>query len=63
LAHLDELPSPRQHPRQHRQMLKTVLEFKLRDRYGPVNLKALDAAYSVVYPKSSPININKKNRK
>ncbi len=56
----DELPSPKYHPHEHRQMLKAVLELTLRDRSRRVNLKALDAAYSVVYPKCTPININKK---
>lgn len=56
----DELPSPKHHPKLHRQILKTVLKFKLRDRSQRVNLRALDAAYSVVYPESTPINVSKK---
>jgi len=59
----DELPSPRQHPYQHRQMLKAILELKLCGKPRRVNLKALDAAYSVVYPESTPINVNKKRMK
>ncbi len=59
----DELPSPKHHPKLHRQILKTVLTLKLRDRSQRVNLRALDAAYSVVYPNSTPINVNKKRVK
>ena len=31
--------------------------------YYKVNLKALDAAYSIAFPQSTPINVNKKKRK
>ena len=30
--------------------------------YWKVNLKALDAAYSIAFPNSTPINVNKKKR-
>ncbi len=55
-----ELPSLKYQPRTHRELLKAILELKLADRPGRVNLKALDAAYSVVYPTSTPMNVGKK---
>lgn len=36
---------------------------KLGISYYKVNLKALDSAYSIAFPKSTPINVNKKPRK
>ena len=59
---LDELPSPTLHPRRSREFLKALAAVKLGIGVRIVDLKALDAAYSVAFPYSTPLNINKKRR-
>ena len=59
----DELPPPSLYPRRHRELLRAIVAVKLGIGVRKVNLKAIDAAYSTVFPKSTPININKKKRK
>jgi hypothetical protein len=59
----DELPPPSLYPRKHRELLRAIVAVKLGIGVRKVNLKAIDAAYSTVFPKSTPININKKKRK
>ena len=58
----DELPLPSLYPRQHREFLRAIVSVRLGISYYKIDLKALDAAYSVAFPKSTPININKKQR-
>ena len=56
----DELPLPSLYPRKHRELLRAIVSVRLGISYYRVNLKALDKAYSIAHPNSTPININKK---
>ena len=59
----DELPLPSLYPRKHRELLRAIVSVKLGISYYKINLKALDSAYSIAYPMSTPINVNKKMKK
>ena len=59
----DELPTPMLYPRRHREFLRAIVAVKLGISFYRVNLKALDAAYSVAFPNSTAINVNKKRKK
>ena len=56
----DELPAPMLYPRRHREFLRAIVAVKCGISFYRVNLKALDAAYSVAFPNSTAINVNKK---
>jgi len=56
----NELPVPSLYPRRHRELLRAIVAVSLGISCRKVNLKALDAAYSIAFPNSTPININKK---
>ena len=58
----DELPLPSLYPRKHRELLRAIVSVRLGISYYKVDLKALDAAYSIAFPKSTPLNVNKKKR-
>ena len=58
----DILPPPRLYPRKHRELLRAIVAVTLGISYYRVDLKALDAAYSLAFPGSTPINVNKKRR-
>jgi hypothetical protein len=59
----NELPLPSLYPRKHREFLRAVVAVCLGiSFYKKVNLKALDKAYSIAFPHSTPINVNKKKR-
>ena len=59
----NQLPPPSLYPRKHREFLRAVVAVKLGiSFYTKVNLKALDKAYSIAFPKSTPINVNKKGK-
>ena len=58
----DILPPPSLYPRKHRELLRAIVSVKLGISYYRVDLKALDKAYSIAFPKSTPINVNKKKR-
>ena len=47
---------------QHRELLRAIVAVRLGISYYKINLRALDAAYSIAFPKSTPININKKKK-
>ena len=56
----NELPLPSVCPRRHRELLRAVVAVKTGISFWKVSLKALDAAYSIAFPNSTPINVNKK---
>ena len=59
----DFLLPPCLYPRKHREFLRATVAVKLGiSFYKKVNLKALDKAYSIAFPKSTPINVSKKLR-
>ena len=58
----NELPLPSLYPRKHRELLRAIVSVKLGISYYRVNLKALDKAYGIAFPKSTPINVNKKKK-
>lgn len=58
----NELPAPSLYPRKHRELLRAVVAVKLGISFYKIDLKALDSAYSIAFPQSTPININKKKR-
>ena len=58
----NELPLPSLYPRKHRELLRAIVSVKLGISYYRINLRALDKAYSIAFPKSTPINVSKKRR-
>ena len=58
----NELPAPSLYPRKQRELLRAIVAVKTGISYWKVNLKALDKAYSIAFPHSTPINVNKKKR-
>ena len=57
----NELPLPSLYPRKHRELLRAIVAVRTGiSYYKQVKLKALDSAYSIAFPKSTPINVNKK---
>ena len=58
----NELPLPSLYPRKHRELLRAIVSVKLGISYYKIDLKALDTAYRIAFPKSTPINVNKKKR-
>ena len=58
----NELPLPSLYPRKHRELLRAIVAVRLGISYYRINLRAIDKAYSIVFPKSTPINVNKKKR-
>ena len=58
----NELPLPSLYPRKHRELLRAIVAVRLGISYYRINLRAIDKAYSIVFPQSTPINVNKKKR-
>ena len=58
----NELPLPSLYPRKHRELLRAIVAVRLGISYWKINLKALDKDYSIVFPNSTPINVNKKKK-
>jgi len=56
----DERPLPSLYPRKHRELLRALVSLKTGISYYKVDLKALDTAYSIAFPNSTPLNVNKK---
>ena len=59
----DELPPPSLKPRKSREFLRALVAQKLGIGVRQVSLKELDKAYSIVFPRSTKINVNKKKHK
>ncbi len=59
----DILPPPALSPRPHRELLAAIASVVHHLPRRQIRLKALDKAYSIVFPHSTPINVNKKKRK
>ena len=60
----NELPPPSLYPRRHRELLRAVVAVRLGiSFYKKVNLKALDKAYSIAFPNSTPIDVSKKGKR
>ncbi len=59
---LDIIPPPALYPRRSREFLRALVAVKLGIGIRKVDLKALDRAYSIAFPHSTPINVNKKRR-
>ena len=59
----DELPPPKRCPRKHRELLRAIVSVTLGIGMRKVSLKELDRAYSIAFPKSTAINVNKKRGK
>ena len=58
----NELPAPSLYPRKHRELLRAIVAVRLGISFYKINLKALDKAYSIAFPKSTPMNVNKKKK-
>ena len=58
----NELPLPSLYPRKHREFLRAIVAVRQGISFYRVSLKALDKAYSIAFPGSTPINVNKKFR-
>lgn len=58
----DTLPPPSLYPRKHRELLRAVVSVRLGLSPRQVKLPELDAAYSIAFPNSTALNINKKKR-
>ncbi len=59
----DVLPPPKLWPRKTREFLRAVVAVVLDSGLRKVNLKALDRAYSIAFPRCKPINVNKRKEK
>ena len=60
---LDELPVPSLYPRPSRELLRAVVMVRLGIGMRKVDVKALDEAYTEAFPHSTPLNVNKKQRR
>ena len=58
----DELSPVVLDPRRHRELLRAIVATRLGIGMRKVSLKALDEAFSEVYPSCTPINVNKKGK-
>ena len=58
----DELPLPSFYPRKHRELLRAIVSVWLDISFYRVDLKALDSAYNIAFPNSTPLNVNKKKK-
>ena len=58
----NELPIPSLYPLKHRELLRAIVAVRLGISFYKIDLKALDKAYSIAFPTSTPINKNKKKK-
>ena len=59
----NELPAPSLYPRKHRELLRGIVAVKTSISFYRINLRALDKAYSIAFPRSTPINVKKKKKR
>ena len=59
----NELQAPSLYPRKHRELLRAIVSLKTGISFYKIDLKALDKAYSIAFPESTPINVNKKKKR
>ena len=59
----DFLPLPSLYPRKHRELLRAIVSVKTGISIRKVDLKALDKAYSIAFPNSTPIDVSKKGKR
>ena len=57
-----ELPPPSLHPRPHREFLRAFVATYLGIPMRRIDIRALDMAYSIAFPKSTPRNVRKKKK-
>lgn len=60
LGGYDILPPPSLSPRKHRELLRAIVATILGIGMRKVKLRLLDEAYTIAFPDSTPINVNKK---
>ena len=58
----EELPPPTLYPRQHRELLRAVVAVRTGISFYKIDLRALDTAYSIAFPRSTPLNVRKRKR-
>ena len=58
----NEMPIPSLYPRNHRELLRAIVAVRLGISFFKIDLKARDRAYSIAFPKSTAINVNKKKQ-
>ena len=58
----DILPPPSLYPRKHRELLRAIVSVRLGLSARQVKLPELDAAYSIAFPNSTALNVNKKKK-
>ena len=56
----NELSLPSLYPLKHRELLRAIVAVRLGISFYKIDLKALDKAYSIAFPTSTPINKSKK---
>lgn len=59
---MTQLPPPSTHPRVHREILVALVMHLLGIGKQTLNTSALDEAYHIAFPQSTPLNISKKKR-
>lgn len=58
----EELPRVRLYPRKHRELLRAIIAVTQGIGMRRVDTRALDDAFSIAFPRATPINVNKKRR-
>ena len=57
-----ELPLLSLHPRPHREFLRAFVATYLGIPMRRIDIRALDMAYSIAFPKSTPLNVRKRKK-
>ena len=56
----NELPLPSLYPLKHRELLRAIVAVRLGISFYKIDLKALDKAYSIAFPTSTPLSGNRR---